>query len=190
MKRVSFLMVVGMFATATMFAQTATQRPGTTPDASDPTGVYGGSQTGSPGDTGQLPETQSGSEAQSNSGQTTHDSDADQNAPSSSSSSQSSVSNSESGSSTQSSASSSSPNGGQTAIHGTIDTVDSIGNNVTVHTDNNAQETLSMDGNTNIKVNGQAATVSDLKPGQRVNVTMDGQKAASVEVTESSSRVK
>jgi len=68
--------------------------------------------------------------------------------------------------------------------------VDSIGNNVTVHTDNNEQETLSMDGNTNIKVNGQAATVTDLKPGQRVNVTMDGQKAVSVEVTEASSRVK
>ncbi|MBI2815623.1 MAG: hypothetical protein HYX72_01660 [Acidobacteria bacterium] len=85
---------------------------------------------------------------------------------------------------------SSSQSSASTAIRGTIDKVDSIGNNVTIHTDNNEQQTLSMDASTSIKLNGQAATVADLKPGQRVEVTMDGQKAVSVEVTESSSQIR
>ena len=106
------------------------------------------------------------------------------------SSSQASASSSESSTTSQSSASTTREQAGQSAIHGTIDKVDSIGNNVTIHTDNNEQETLSMDANTSIKLNGQVATVADLKPGQRADVTMDGQKAVSVEVTEASSQIR
>lgn len=174
-RRASLLLLLIAFATAIVVAQT-TQQPGTTPDSSDPTGVSDGSQTGAPGDTDQM--RQSG--------------DVDQldHTQSSQSSSQSTVSNSEESTSSQSTSSSSREQSGQTAIHGTIDKVDSIGNNVTIHTDNNEQETLSMDANTRIKLNGQAAAVADLKPGQRVTVNMDGQKAVSVEVTESSSQIR
>jgi hypothetical protein len=175
-KRVSILVLLIGLATAIASAQTSTQQPpaqqpGNTADPTEPTASQGPQsddkgqmqQPAQPGDSDQV-------EQQNNSGG-------------------SSSSNSESSASSQSSAQDREQTG-TTSIHGTIAKVDTIGNNVTIQTDNNEEETLSMDANTQIKVNGQAATVADLKPGQRVIVGMDGQKAVAVDVSEPSSQIK
>jgi hypothetical protein len=73
---------------------------------------------------------------------------------------------------------------GQQIIQGTIARVDSIGNNLTIHTDNNQEETLAVDATTAILVNGKKATVADLKTGQLAAVAMEGQKAVRVEVSD------
>ncbi|SRR5579884_1932034 len=74
--------------------------------------------------------------------------------------------------------------GNQQMIQGTIAKVDSIGNNLTIQTDNNQEETLAVDANTSILVNGRKATVADLKTGQMANVAMEGQKAVRVEASD------
>lgn len=173
-RQASYLVFLIAFATAILSAQ-ETQAPGSASDRSDPAASSVGAQSGAQSDSDQMK--QSGQPA-----------DSDRVEKSSQSSSETTVRHSES--STSQSSSSSKRQAGQTALHGTIQKVDSIGNNVTIQTDNNEQETLSMDASTKIHMNGQAATVADLKPGQRVDITMDGQKAVSVDVTESSSRIK
>lgn len=62
---------------------------------------------------------------------------------------------------------------GEQIIQGTIQKVDTIGNNVTIQTENNQQATLSLDANTSIKVNGKTATVADLKAGQQATLWRD-----------------
>ena len=76
---------------------------------------------------------------------------------------------------------------GQQMIQGTIAKVDGIGNNLTIKTDNNQEETLAVDASTAILVNGKKATVADLKTGQLAAIAMEGQKAVRVEVSDKSS---
>jgi hypothetical protein len=69
-------------------------------------------------------------------------------------------------------------------IQGTIQKVDSVGNNLTVRTNNDQEQTLTLDANTSVKLNGKAAAVADLKTGQQATVTLSGQKAVAVDVAD------
>lgn len=70
-------------------------------------------------------------------------------------------------------------------IQGTIQNVDTVGNNVTVRTHNGQEQVLTLDANTSIKVNGRAAAIGDVKTGQQATATINGQKAVALDATDS-----
>ena len=71
----------------------------------------------------------------------------------------------------------------QDKIQGTITKVNAAGGTVTILKIDNMEQTLMLDSNTAIKVNGKEATVADLKPGQEGTIVAEGQNAISVEVS-------
>jgi hypothetical protein len=68
-------------------------------------------------------------------------------------------------------------------IQGVITHVDTHLNNVTIQTDNNQEQTFPINGDTSIRLNGRKASVAELESGQKVNVTIEAEKAMSVDAS-------
>ena len=76
----------------------------------------------------------------------------------------------------------------QDKIQCTITKVNAAGSSLTVQKIDNIEQTLMLDSDTAIKVDGKDATVADLKPGQQGTIVAEGQKAVSVEVSNENSK--
>ena len=72
-------------------------------------------------------------------------------------------------------------------VTGTLSKVDATAHMLTIKKADDKEQSFSLDSAAKITVDGKAATISQLKAGQKVSVTTDGTKATSVSATSASS---
>ena len=73
------------------------------------------------------------------------------------------------------------------AVMGTLSKVDATANMLTIKKADNKEQSFALDSASKITLDGKAATISQLKEGQKVSVTTDGAKVTAVSATSASS---
>ncbi len=72
-------------------------------------------------------------------------------------------------------------------VMGTISKVDAINNSLTLKkSDNNQEQSFTLDSAAKVTLDGKSATLADLKAGQKVTVQADSSKATSVSASTAS----
>jgi hypothetical protein len=72
-------------------------------------------------------------------------------------------------------------------VMGTLSKVDATANLLTVKKADNQEQSFALDPAAKITLDGKAASISQLKEGQKVSITVDGTKAKAVSATTASS---
>ena len=72
-------------------------------------------------------------------------------------------------------------------VMGTLSKVDAAASMLTVKKADDKEQSFTLDSAAKITLDGKAATASQLKEGQKVSVTVDGDKATSVSATSAAS---
>jgi hypothetical protein len=72
-------------------------------------------------------------------------------------------------------------------VMGTISKVDSTLKSVTVKNADNQEQSFTLDSTAKVTVDGKAASIADLKAGQKATLKIDSNKAMSVAATSASS---
>ena len=86
--------------------------------------------------------------------------------------------------SSQTSRTDSSKSGQHQNMHGTISKIDKGGSNLTLKKDNQQQQTVEVNPDTVVMLNGKQVTIPDLETGETATISADGDTAIRIDVVE------